>query len=265
MQKTKLKRKYNWKPDLPDQRDFPFSLKVAAPVSIPMLIDLRKKCSPIEDQGPIGSCTGNALSGLMEYLQLQELQNEPQDDAEIYTDGKFEDVSRLFIYYNERVLENTTDEDSGATMRDGIKALANWGVCRESLWPYSPKNVFNKPNRKAYLEAKQHLISTYFRLENLNELKQCLTLGFPFVFGFAVYESFETAEVARTGIMPMPKKSERMIGGHAVMGAGYDDDKKMLLVRNSWGKNWGESGYFWMPYDYVDRSHLALDFWTIRK
>jgi len=252
LKKLSRKRKYNWKPDLPDQRDFSFSLKVAAPVSIPTQIDLRKKCSPIEDQGQIGSCTGNALAGLIEYLDL-------------YPDGTFEDVSRLFIYYNERLLENTTNEDSGASLRDGIKALATWGVCRETLWPYSPKNVFNKPTKKVYLEAKEHCISTYFRLNSLNELKQCLALKFPFVFGFAVYESFETIQVARTGIMPMPKKSERMIGGHAVMAVGYDDNKKRVLVRNSWGKNWGQKGYFWMPYEYIESRNLALDFWTIRK
>lgn len=265
MKKINLKRKYDWRPDVPDQRDFSFSLKIAAPVSVPPQVDIRNECSEVEDQGPMGSCTGQALAGLMEFLQLKEIQKDTPDPEEIYADGTFADVSRLFIYYNARLLRDSAHEDSGASMRDAIKGLAEWGACSEALWAYSRKNLFAKPNKKSYLEAKQHLISSYFRLTHLNELKQCLALEFPFVFGFAVYESFETIQVARTGIMPMPKIGERMLGGHAVMAVGYDDTKKMVIVRNSWGKDWGDHGYFWMPYDYIENAHLALDFWTIRK
>jgi C1A family cysteine protease len=247
-------RAYGWRPDIPDYRDHLYGAVHRIARKLPPKVDLRSYCSPIEDQGTLGSCTGNALAGALEYLERKNPQPKP-----------FVDLSRLFIYYNERVLENSVATDSGAAIRDGIKTLAKQGVCSEKSWPYVISKFAVKPKASCYKEALDHQITEYQRLSTLDEMRDCLARGFPFVFGFSVYESFETQKVAKTGIMPMPSKGERMVGGHAVCGVGYDDAKKTLIVRNSWGKNWGMEGYFAMPYQYLTNSNLSDDFWTIRQ
>ena len=246
-----MKREYGWIPDLPDQRDFLFS-KISKPGVLPPSVDLRPTCSPVEDQGDLGSCTANALAGALEYLEGK--------------DGvPYVDFSRMFIYYNERVIEGTVSQDSGAMIRDGIKSLAAQGVCSERLWPYNVGKFAVKPPAACYTEAAKHLINQYARIISLNDMKQCLSDGFPFVFGFTVYESFESQAVAKTGTVPMPKKQERALGGHAVLAVGYDDKTKRFIVRNSWGPNWGMKGYFTLPYDYLNNTNLADDMWTIRR
>lgn len=265
---TRNGHKLNWLPDLPDQRDYLFSkeLKPLKKISLPNKVNLIPECSAVVNQGKIGSCTGNALAGGLEFLQLQQIKTpSTKDDTQVFNKNKFMKFSRLFIYYNERVIENTVNEDSGATLRDGIKSLCKWGACSEITWKYLNSNVFKKPSAASYKEAKTHIVNSYYRLESLDDMKQCLARGYPFVFGFAVYESFETEAVARTGIMPMPKYSERMLGGHAVMAVGYDDKKSYFIIRNSWGKDWGQDGYFLMPYAYISNGYLAQDFWTVRQ
>jgi len=255
--------RYNWKPDLPDFRDYTFAERFMTQPSLPSRIDLRPLCPLIVDQGKIGSCTANALSGALGYLELQELKTKGLDPQEFGAD--FAAFSRLFIYYNERALEGHVNQDSGASLRDGIKTLAALGACREAIWKYTASQVFKKPTPKSYKEAAQHTISTYLRLETLPEMKQCLSSGYPFVFGFTVYESFESPIVARTGIMPLPSDDEQPIGGHAVLAVGYDDLARQLIVRNSWGTQWGDSGYFRMPYDAIEKLKLAQDFWVIKR
>ena len=257
------RRRYDWKPDLPDHRDYLFALTAPAPTKLPSRVDLRASCSPVMNQGQIGSCTGNSLAGALEFLEIRELRD--GSGAEVFDPNQFDPISRLFIYYSERSLEGTTAQDGGGMLRDGVKALTQWGSCRERTWKYTKTNVLKKPTGSAYKEAGNHLISTYLRILSLTEMKQCLASGFPFVFGFSVYESFESPSVAKSGIAPMPLQNESLVGGHAVMAAGYDDAKKMLLVRNSWGPDWGQDGYFWLPYAYVSSPRLAQDFWTIRK
>lgn len=257
--------RYNWRPDIPDQRDFLFSQKVAPRVQLPTSVDLRSHCSPVFDQGKIGSCTGNALAGGLEFLEIQELKAKGKLDAEIFVPGKFAHISRLFIYYNERALEGHASEDSGGMLRDGVKSLVQSGACRETVWKYLPSQALKRPSPKAYEEAKNHKISSYLRLSTMGEMKQCLADGFPFAFGFTVYESFESDDVARTGIMPLPAPGEQTLGGHAVLAVGYNDATSMLIVRNSWGTAWGDKGYFLMPYAYIEKKHLAADFWTLRK
>jgi C1A family cysteine protease len=199
----------------------------------------------------LGSCTANALAGAMECLELKNA-------------VAFEDLSRLFIYYNERVVEHTVKTDSGAMLRDGIKTLAALGVCSERKWPYIISAFMKKPTAACYKEAKKHTIRSYQRLSTVDEMRTCLADGFPFVFGFSVFERFESATVARTGVLNMPKARERNLGGHAVCAVGYDDRNKHFLVRNSWGPRWGMKGYFTMPYDYLAARDLSDDFWTIR-
>lgn len=246
-----LKHLRGWIPDLPDHRDFLYANIRPSGVRLPKSVDLRPSMSPVEDQGQLGSCTANALAGALEFLEIKEGQS-------------LLDLSRLFIYYNERAIEHSVSSDSGAMLRDGIKTLSTLGVCSEKKWPYVPKTFTKKPSAACYAEAKKHTVRTYHRIVGLAEMRACLAEGFPFVFGFSVYERFESAAVAKSGVLSMPKSGERQLGGHAVCAVGYDDKAKRLLVRNSWGEGWGMKGYFTMPYDYVVNSNLSDDFWTIR-
>jgi C1A family cysteine protease len=249
--KPKIKRVYGHKADKPDVRDFKFKAPVAVPV--PSKVDLSPSFTPCYDQGQLGSCTANAIAAAIEFDQIKE--NKAFDFM----------PSRLFIYYNERAMEGTINEDSGAAIRDGVKAVNVNGVCKEALCPYIESAFTQKPSPQAYAEALLHKSVQYASLNNMqiNDLKACLAGGFPFVFGFQVYSSFESNAVARTGIMPMPKSYEQNLGGHAVICVGYDDAKKAFLVRNSWGTGWGLKGYFWMPYAYMT-SNKVSDCWTIK-
>jgi C1A family cysteine protease len=243
---------FGWVPDLPDQRDTLYGLVRRVPAVLPTATDLRPLCSPVEDQGNLGSCTGNALAGAVEFL-------EKKDKV------PFTDVSRLFIYYNERVIEHSVHEDAGAMIRDGIKTLVKRGVCAEAKWPYVVAKFAVKPSKACYTDALEHQVTAYARLQTVDEMRACLAEGYPFVFGFSVYESFESRQVAKTGVVQMPTPKERLLGGHAVLAVGYDDAKKRFLVRNSWGRGWGLKGYFTMPYAYLADRSLSDDFWTIRR
>lgn len=244
---------YGWLPDFPDQRDHLYRVLRPALRELPAVVDLRAQCSPIEDQGNLGSCTANALAGAIEFLEKK--------------DGikNFADASRLFIYYNERVIEHSVGQDSGAMIRDGIKTLAKRGVCSEAKWPYVISKFKNKPSAACFAEASKRRIKQYARLEVVDEMRTCLADGFPFVFGFSVYASFESRQVAKSGVLNMPAKTEKLVGGHAVMAVGYDDKQERFIVRNSWGTNWGMQGYFTMPYAYLADRNLSDDVWTIRR
>jgi C1A family cysteine protease len=173
--------------------------------------------------------------------------------------------SRLFIYYNERVMEGTVNSDSGAQIRDGIKSVGQQGDCAETLWPYDIANFEDKPPASCYNNAVMHKAILYQRVtRTANQMKGCLASGYPFVLGFSVYASFMSAAVAKTGHAPMPKSNEQLEGGHAVLAVGYDDANQWFIVRNSWGIGWGMKGYFTLPYAYLLDQNLADDFWTIR-
>jgi C1A family cysteine protease len=250
---SRVVQHYGWQPDLPDKRDHLFSLGVRKPAALPKRVDLRSECPPVEDQGQLGSCTANALAGALQFLEKK---------AAL---GTVVDLSRLFIYYNERVIEKTVAQDSGAMMRDGIKTLAKQGVCSEKRWPYVITQFSKKPTPACYTEAARHRISSYQRLAATSDMRACLADGYPFVFGFTVYESFESAAMARTGVLNLPKKTEKVVGGHAVCAVGYDDASQRFIARNSWGTDWGMAGYFTIPYDYLADRNLSDDFWTIRR
>jgi C1A family cysteine protease len=247
-----MQNQYGWKPDLPDQRDHTFVPMRHFFLRAPASIDLRPRCPAIYDQGQLGSCTANAIAAALEFDQMK------QGEGTMV-------LSRLFIYYNERVMEGTVSSDSGAAIRDGIKSVNRQGACPETEWPYDITQFATQPPAQAYQDAMQHRSMQYARVpRNLGQMKACLMTGYPFVFGFTVYESFESSAVASTGIVPLPAHDEQILGGHAVVAVGYDDIQQRFLVRNSWGDGWGMQGYCTMPYAYLLNNGLASDFWMIR-
>ena len=248
-----IHRKYGWSPDVPDFRDHVYSAPLPVLEKLPPKKDLRSGCPPVYDQGQLGSCTGNAIAGAIQFEQKKQ-------GVKVFT------PSRLFIYYNERAMEGTVNSDSGAQIRDGIKSVGNQGVCPETEWPYDVNKFADKPGAKCYKDATLCKAVGYQRLDssNLTQLKGCIADGFPFVYGFTVYDSFESQQVAKTGVLNLPGPKEKVVGGHAVLAVGYDDTAQRFTVRNSWGKDWGIKGYFTIPYAYLTDSNLADDFWTIR-
>jgi C1A family cysteine protease len=260
---------YGWVPDLPDHRDFTYAAppRIAA-AGAQTTVDLRPQCPEVYNQGQIGSCTANAIAAALEFAMMKQ-------GEEAFT------PSRLFIYYNERSMEGTIPSDSGAQIRDGIKSVASQGDCHETLWPYDdtpadPQTHFfpsgsraaTEPSQSCYADAVKHeALKDLSVSQNLADMKGCLAEGFPFVYGFTVYESFESSDVAKgpnAGWVPMPRDGEQSLGGHAVMAVGFDDDDRVFICRNSWGTDWGDAGYFYLPYAYLLDDNLSADFWTIR-
>lgn len=243
-----MKHFYGYIPDKHDERDFKFSLAVP---QLPPAIDLRKYCSPVRDQGSLGACTGFAITGLKELLEIR--------------DSTLTTLSPLFLYYEERKIEHTISEDSGANPRDGFKVLTKTGCAPEIDEPYDTQHFKKAPTKKALKEALNYKISSYHRLHNLLEAKSSLSVRLPIVLGFNVYESFESDSVEKTGNIPMPGMGEQVLGGHAVLGVGYKNDSNWagggyLIAKNSWGTSWGDKGYFYMPYDFINKG-LVTDMW----
>lgn len=261
-----MNRKYSWIRQSKDERDLKIEhlskIKKFSIVKLPLAASNHQWCSPVEDQKDIGSCTAHAWAGLLQYNEIKTG----------ITGSAYFDLSRLFIYFNERDLEGTADQDSGAQLRDGAKALATYGVCPESEYPYITEIFAQKPGDQCYISAQKNIIHSYYSLdgnspeETLTNLKTCIANGNCFVFGFQVYAYFESDEMAKSGILRMPLPNEECMGGHAVMGVAYDDNERVFIIRNSWGLNWGLGGqldgYFKMPYDYILNPDLASDFWT---
>jgi C1A family cysteine protease len=246
-------RGLGWTPDIPDHRDYRYALPKSLAVSkLPDSVDLRKKCPAIYDQGTLGSCSANAIAAAMQFLQIKQKE-------------KVFMPSRLGIYYMERKIERTIASDAGAQLRNGIKVVSHSGVWPEKMQPYDIARFRKAPSKACLAFGADHQAIRYERIDHtkLALLKGRLASGYPFIFGFTVFESFESAEVARTGVLHLPKRSEAFMGGHGVMAVGYSEAKRAFLVRNSWGARWGLKGYFWMPYDYLKNPDLADDFWAI--
>jgi C1A family cysteine protease len=246
-------QRYGWRPDTPDMRDH--LLAVAPAKTLPASVSLRKQMPAVYDQGQLGSCTANSIGSILEFNELKQ----KESDAAV--------PSRLFIYYNERAMEGTANQDAGAEIRDGIKSVAQLGAPPETLWPYDITKFAKKPPQKVYAAATRHEALRYARVtQDQLALQSVLAEGYPISFGFTVYESFET-NVGTDGVMPMPRPSERTLGGHAVVTIGYKQIKNQLYFecRNSWGPGWGDKGHFWMPSGYITSRHLATDFWVIEQ
>ena len=247
-------RKFGWKRDLHDPRDLKYKVSAPeAPRVLPPLVDLRPKCPPVYDQLDLGSCTANALGSAFQFEQMKQ-------------GMKGFMPSRLFIYYNERVMEGTVNEDAGAMIRDGIKSMVDLGVCPEDMWQYDTNNFKTKPCRRCYREAMKNQVIKYLRIADhtLQGVKEALADGYVVSFGITLYESFMTDAVANSGMATVPTATEKPIGGHAIKAVGYDDSKQCLIVKNSWGTSWGIKGYFYLPYWYITTPSAAADFWVIQ-
>lgn len=249
---------FGWRPSPPDFRDqlyhAPRHIMEALPPSIDLTVPtLPAPYEPPFNQGNLGSCGPNSLAGDIVFaaFRQQKLASCPMP-------------SRLFIYYNARVLMGTVNEDSGVYNRDLMKAIAQYGWCDESLWPYDVAKFRVKPPAAAYDQASKRKISQYLSVaQDLNTIKSCLAGGDTFIFGFSVYSSMLTSQVDQTGDIPMPSNRDSLEGGHDVDIVGYDDATQKFKIRNSWG-NWGKNGYGTIPYAYALNPRLSGDFWTAR-
>jgi C1A family cysteine protease len=244
-------RKYGWRPDKPDFRDHVYGAGLKQKKPLPLRVDIREtgKLPDVYDQGQTSSCTSQSIAAAIEYG--------------LACEGKQVHVpSRLFIYYNERLLEGTTNDDAGAEIRDGIKSVASDGSPDEKFWPFEPSRLTTKPSDEAYAEAKKGIIKQYSRVPvSLYNIQSVLSHNVPVVFGASLYQSFESDSVAGTGHVPMPDPNEGMVGGHAMLMVGYEAGH--FIVRNSWGNGWGDKGYCYIPYAYLTNPYLADDFWAI--
>lgn len=217
---------------------------------LPTRVDLRDKQAAVYDQGKLGACTAFAMGkGMREHMQRA-------------NDERLTGLSALFLYYEERVKMGTRWQDSGATITDGMTVLKEKGIATDEAWPYATNFLkFRlKPSKGAYGTAAEFKVKETAQLGALDDVRAVLAKGQSVAFGFLVYESF--GQVGRDGVMPMPKPGEQIQGGHAVLAVGYDDQKRHLIVRNSWSAAWGDKGYFYMPYDFAANKEQADDFWT---
>jgi C1A family cysteine protease len=246
-------RVLNWKRQPSDGRDLKSVRHLSAPVTLPPNFELDKQI-PVYDQFNIGSCTANSACACFRF-----------ETAQVQGDFSF-DPSRLFQYYNSRLLQGWENEDSGAYIRDAFKAMNKYGLALEKTWPYVTGEFATKPSDAAYTEALNNVTVKYASVnQNETEIKQTLLSGAAISFGFNVYDSFFGSWENTTGVMPIPKKTEGLQGGHAVTIIGYDDSKKCFLIQNSWGTDWGLNGKFWMPYSFLLNPNESDDFWCIQE
>lgn len=243
------KRKYVVVRDHHDHRDHMYS--AVAPIEVPDLVDLRKGCSPVQNQDNLGCCTGFAIVGALEYDENKQRET-------------FIKLSELFVYFNERDYEGDINKDAGAQIRNGIKLIAKLGVCQESLWPYNETKFKDRPSLECFQDGLLHRALSYERvIVDQTNFEHALAAGYPVVMGITVFESFESDEVAANGLVPLPQRGEKCMGGHAVLAVGYDRTRKLVIVRNSWGSDWGDQGYFYLPYEFMFDYGLVSDAWTV--
>ena len=249
------RRTYGWKPDLPDHRDFRYA--VPANAARVENLDLRPHQPPVFDQLNVGACTGNGIASELEAQQIKQ--------------GLLLTVlSRLMVYFDERAMEGTVSQDAGASIRDGIKSVATQGACPETMWPYDPAKFADKPPAECYAAALKFKALKYLRVGQSEQgIKAALAASRGIVIGISVYDSFESDEVANTGIVPMPGPDESLLGGHCVRLVGFTDHglpdipAQHFIGMNSWGDGWGLKGFFAIPYEYVLHPELCSDLWVI--
>jgi C1A family cysteine protease len=247
-----FKPKLGWMPDVPDQRDYIYKAPRPLLKKRPSRVDLRAYMPPIYDQGDLGSCVAQAVGSTLQYLQKKQKR-------------KWFVPSRLFIYYNSRLIDGTISMDCGTYIRSGIKAVNKYGGPEEILWPYVILKFATQPESNVYTEGQEHQLLRYERVsQKIDIIESRLSQGFPIVLGIAIYDSFIDARANRSGYIRMPKRKEKLLGGHAIVLVGYNRAKKRFICRNSWGSQWGLKGNFTIPYKYILNRDLADDLWTVQ-
>jgi C1A family cysteine protease len=220
---------------------------------LPAVVDLRRHCPPVYDQLHLNSCSANAIAAALRYDELKE--------------GRPDAPSRLFIYYNERVLAGVVGTDSPVSLRDGYRTVAKVGTSPEPMWPYVPRRFRRPPTLPCFHAARCRRAIRYYRIRrSVVQLRACLADRFPFVMAIAVHQSMMGRDVKHTGMVPVPaRRHDRLRGGHAVLAVGYDHARRLIIFRNSWGRGWGDHGYGYLPYAFIASSSLTWDFWTMRR
>jgi len=248
----RVNHRYGWVKDNRDNRDVVLRTPRVEDKKLPEKVDIRDKCPKITDQGKLGSCVAHGVATAI--------------SVNLKTNG-FEgfNPSKLFLYYNGRILEGTVEIDAGMQIRNCVKGANRFGVCDENLWPYLEEkfNVF--PNKVSFETAKKNRPFVYNRvIQEGQSIKEFLAHNIPIVCGMVVYDTLESGEASKTGVVHLPEPKEKSLGGHCIVLVGYDDTTKFFICRNSWGESWGDNGYFYLPYDYVLNPRLAMDFWSVR-
>ena len=224
------------------------------PATLPKLVDWRAEIGTIYDQGSVGSCVAHCVA-----YPIRRIMKKTKNIAY--------NPSRLFIYYNGRVMAGLRpSEDTGLSITEGYQSVDKYSVPDEILWPYLERAFSTKPTPLAYASALKLPDFSYVTLDNdLNQLKKCLADGWLVSFGAALFSSFMSEAVARTGIIPVPNpRTESRAGGHAMTACGYDDTKKCFIVVNSWSSRWGDKGFMYFPYQYMLNRDLCGDFCSAR-
>ncbi|WP_449411116.1 C1 family peptidase [Methylobacterium komagatae] len=244
---------YGYRADLADPRDHLFTPAPGVVSSLPTSVDLREHCPPVMDQGELGSCTAHGITGALRYALIKS----GQPDHE---------CSRLQLYFDERSVEGTVRSDAGAEIRDGIKCAAQRGVAHETLWPYNIKAFAKKPGKAVYADALKFEALTYQRVTvDATQVKAALASGFPVIVGISVFSAFESEDVAKTGVVPMPGAKDGPIGGHCMMLVGYGQKDGHFTAQNSWATDWGDNGFCYLPEAYIGSSKYGNDYWIITK
>lgn len=221
---------------------------------LPAVVDLRRHCPPVYDQLHLNSCSANAIAAALRYDELKE--GRPHVPS----------PSRLFIYYNERVLAGVVGTNSPVSLRDGYRTVAKLGTCPEAMWPYQVRRFRVPPTPPCYRAAHRHHAIAYYRIRRaVSRLRACLAERYPFVMAVAVHKSAKGRDVRRTGVLPVPTRRDPFLGGHAVLAVGYDHARRLIMFRNSWGAGWGDHGYGYLPYPFLASPELTWDFWTMRR
>ncbi len=257
---SRLGRVYNLKRDIIDGTEAKFGVAHHTRAMVPTSYDLRTVTDyvpPILDQQELGCCAPNEISNCLRFCIGKSTGMESEWQP-----------SRLYIYYFSRLLEGSpTNEDTGISIKGGVESISKYGACNETTWPYDISQFATAPSEDATNEAHTHIPGyTYLSVpQDLIHIKQAIVAGWPVVIGIQIYESFESDEVAKTGIVPMPDTTtEKLLGGHAVSIWSYNDATQRFTLSNSWGESWGNQGFFTLPYEYVMNPDLAADFWTCR-
>jgi C1A family cysteine protease len=245
-----MNKHFGWIPDSKDERDRKYSLKRS--VNLLSKVDFRDRFPRVWNQETLGSCTAHAVGAACLYQDIYD------EDSSITV------PSLLYIYYMTRALEGSIGIDAGATIRNTVKAVVKFGYPLDDLWPYKISDFSKRPDENVIRSAAREKVSYYERIDrDLSHIQEVLSRSDPIVLGFTVYDSIYGQDVEKTGVIPIPKKKEKVLGGHAVLACGYDNERQALIIRNSWGEDWGEKGYGYLPFDYISDPKLSADFWTI--